>query len=461
MMIIKQEENSFHVYDVLGEMGIWELDLNGLEQYLHGLERKRAAGNAKVQTFPLLENTLRLHNSDENRSAGDNADDAIFSYGLPESCFFDTGKVLENARTLEKGIITPPSVSIEVNSICNYTCRWCCADVHKEERGLTLSLEDIEDRIVRPMAQAGNLTWYIAGGEPALTVQRTASVAQMIRQHTAEYSVHSPFIALDSNGTGFRKNVRLFKESGINTIQFSLSSPYAEKDKYFRGVPSGMNSVETVADAIRAAKEHSLHCGINMVLWKEDEERQNLSDVDEMIRFGTALEADFIRITPAVPGSVSEQHGMKMQEQDMREVGQRLGNLHLNGSGATKVLSILTPSEDPAEEASDRPMMCRAGTCFVHVDHKGDVFPCVMVMPEFRIGNVVQDDLAQLWYAEKSDFALWREAVEIAPECAACSERNYCVGKCPAYAWFKFRDLTLASGPPVCAASTTFAEQTA
>ncbi|MCI5158569.1 MAG: radical SAM protein, partial [Candidatus Electrothrix sp. AUS1_2] len=357
MMIVKQEENSFHVFDVLGEMGIWELDRNGLEQYLHRLERKRTAGNAEVQTFPLLENTLwRRNGSDGNGTVEHDPDDAIFAHGLPESCFFDTGKVLENARTFDRGIITPPSVSIEVNTICNYTCRWCCADVHKDERDLTLSLEDIEDRIVRPMTHAGNLTWYIAGGEPALTVERTAAVARMIRKHTAEYSAHSPFIALDSNGTGFRKNVRLFQESGINTIQFSLSSPYIKKDRYFRGVPSGMDSVATVADAIRAAKEHDLHCGINMVLWKEDEKRQNLSDVEEMIRFGTKFGADFIRITPAVPGSVSEQHGMKMQEQDMREVGQRLGNLHLNGSGATKVVSILMPPEDPAEEASDRPM---------------------------------------------------------------------------------------------------------
>ena len=259
MMIIKQGEDSFHVFDVLGEMGIWELDSNGLEQYLRGLEQKRAAGNAGVQTYPILENTLGQHSSAENGTAEEDADDAFFAHGLPESCFFDTGKVLENARKFRKGIITPPSVSIEVNTICNYSCRWCCADVHKDERNLTLSLEDIEDRIVRPMVQAGNLTWYIAGGEPALTVERTASVARMIRRHTAEHSAHSPFIALDSNGTGFRKNARLFKESGINTIQFSLSSPYTEKDKYFRGVPSGMDSVATVAEAIRAAKEHGLH----------------------------------------------------------------------------------------------------------------------------------------------------------------------------------------------------------
>jgi len=449
-MIIKQEEDNFHIIDALGEMGIWELDYNGLEKYLQALEQKRTAQHADVKSFPLLENSFEQCRSYINDSTDETG---IFAYGLPDACFFDTGRVLENAKKIKKGIITPPSVSIEVNTLCNYACRWCCTDVDQEERNLTLDLQDIEDKIVKPMAQAGNLTWYLAGGEPVLTPQRTASIAQMIKKHTAAYSAHSPFIALDSNGTGFEKNAMLFKESGINTIQFSLSSPDSAKDRYFRGVPSGMDSVETVAKAIRAAKELELHCGINMVLWKEDEERQNLNDVEEMIRFGTELEANFIRITPAVPGSVSGKHGMNMGKKDMQEVGQRLKrlNLHTNDNGAakTKVVSILMPPEDSTEEGTDRPMMCRGGTCFVHVDHKGDVFPCVMVMPDFRIGNVLQEDLVQLWY-DDTHLAPWRDIIEVSPECGSCSDRNYCVGKCPAYAWFKFRDLSLATKPDAC-----------
>ncbi len=448
MMIIKQDENIFHVFDVLGEMGVWELDISGLENYLRALEKKRASSNAAVKTFPLLENSVERRSSDGSKN---HDGDDIFAHGLPESCFFDTGIVLDNARKFVKGIITPPSISLDVNTICNYACRWCCADVHKEERNLTLGIEDIEDRIIKPMAQAGNLTWYLVGGEPALTAERTASIAKMIGKHTFAYSAHTPFIALDSNGTAFEKNALLFKESGINTIQFSLSSADSEKDRYFRGCPSGIDPVKTVIGGIRAAKALGLHCGINMVLWKEDEIRNNLNDVKDIIRLGTDLEVNFIRITPAVPGSVSEKHGMNMEKKDMKEVAQSLRslNLHTESNGVTKIVSMLLPAEDYAEEGTDRPMMCRGGTCFVHVDHKGDVFPCAMVMPDFRIGNVIQDDLVKLWY-ENNALAPWRDVVEVCPECAECSDRDYCVGKCPAYAWFKFGDISLSSRPAVC-----------
>jgi radical SAM protein with 4Fe4S-binding SPASM domain len=447
MMIVKQDKDSFHVFDVLGEMGIWELDSSGLEKYLCALERRRAEKNTAVNRFPLLENSVGM--SGTEKSGGDGDD--IFDHGLPESCFFDTSMVRENARKFQTGIISPPSVSIEVNTVCNYSCRWCCADVHKDEKKLTLSLQDIEERIVRPMAQAGNLTWYLAGGEPALTAERTTAIAKMIGRHCAVSSAHAPLIALDSNGTFFAQYAALFKESGINTIQFSLSSPDAAKDRYFRRCPAGQNPVQTVADGIKAAKKLGMHCGINMVLWKEDETRQNLNDVQAMIRFGNELEADFIRITPAVPGTVSEQHGMRMGKADLQEVSLQLGGMQLNRQGSikTKVVSVLMPPDESADEMTDRPMMCRGGTCFVHVDHKGEIFPCIMVMPDFSLGNVTKNDLVQLWY-DSGSFALWREPVEINTECASCSDRNYCVGKCPAYAWFNFRDLSLAAKPSAC-----------
>ncbi len=453
MMILKQDEKSFHVLDVLGQMGIWKLDFEGLERYLGALEKKRASSSAPVKTFPLLENARTASKRDAVApfDGKKEQDDDIFEHGLPEACFFDTRIVLDNARLFTRGVITPPSISLDVNAVCNYACRWCCTDVHKDGKKSVLDIQDIEAWVIKPLAQGGNLTWYLVGGEPSLTPERTTAIAEMIGKHTAAYSALAPFIALDSNGTAFTRNAGLYKESGINTIQFSLSSADPQKDRYFRGCPAGTDPVKTVISAIEAAKSHDLHCGINMVLWKEDEKRHNLTDVEEIIGLGTDLEVDFIRITPAVYTAVSATNGMHLEKEDLRQVGQRLKNLNLHtaGNGTTKVVSMLLEQEDAAGQATDRPMLCRGGTCFVHVDHKGDVFPCAMVMPDFRIGNAVRDDLVKLWYTD-SALLPWREVTEVCPECAACHDRNFCVGKCPAYAWFKFGDLSLSSRPLAC-----------
>jgi radical SAM protein with 4Fe4S-binding SPASM domain len=453
MMIIKRDANRFHVFDVLGDMGVWELDIKGLEQYLLALERKRGASSDGVRKFPLLE-TSHVSNGDHLFPfAGERKWDGeeISEPELPESCFFDTRIALDDAKRLPEGIVTPPSVSLDVNSVCNYNCRWCCTDVKKDEKDLSLDLKDIEERIVRPMTRRGNLTWYLVGGEPALTPERTASIARMIGKHTSAYSGNPPFIALDSNGTAFEENAPLFKESGVNTIQFSLSSSNPEKDRYFRGCPSGVDSVEVVIGAVKAAKSVGLHCGLNMVLWKDDEKRQNLDDVRGVVSLGTGLEVDFIRITPAVYTSVSARNGMRLEKEDLRQVSRVLGKLsrHAAGNGKPKVVSMLQAGDEPDGEGTDRPMICRGGTCFIHVNHKGDVFPCAMLMPDFRIGNVSRDELEELWYGA-SAFAPWRKVVEVCPGCAACRDRNFCVGKCPAYAWFKFGDPSLATKPEPC-----------
>lgn len=453
MMIVKQDQTIYHVLDVLGQMGIWKLDFDGLRRYLGALERNRTSSSTVVKAFPLLENTHTPgeHHADVSIDAEPHQADDFFRYGLPDTCFFDTRIVLENARTAANGIVTPPSLSLDVNAVCNYACRWCCADVHKDNKGAPLDIQEIEEWIIKPLAQRGNLTWYLVGGEPALTPERTVAIAEMIGKHTSEYSTHTPFIAMDSNGTAFTKNADLFQKSGINTIQFSLSSADPEKDRYFRGCPSAIDPVKTVITAIEAAKSRGLHCGINMVLWKESEKLHNLNDVEDVIRLGTALAVDFIRITPAVHTTVSAKNGMRLEKEELRQVGRKLGNLTppTGENKGTKIVSMLLAQADSIDQVTDRPMICRGGTCFLHVDHKGDVFPCAMLMPDFRIGNAVHDGLTRLWYGN-SLLSPWREVVEICPECAACHERNYCVGKCPAYAWFKFGDISLSSRPLAC-----------
>ncbi|NTU43762.1 MAG: hypothetical protein HGA78_12095, partial [Nitrospirales bacterium] len=158
MMIVKLDDGTFNVYDVLGDLGIWNFEREGLEQYLHLLKSSRSRSSG-VKGFPLMESLYGVNASGPVQESLD--DDPLFKEaleeGLPLKCYFDTDIVLRNADQWGPGIISPPSLSIDVNNLCNFACRWCCVDIPSRSSKNLLSPEELTERIIRPLAEAGNL----------------------------------------------------------------------------------------------------------------------------------------------------------------------------------------------------------------------------------------------------------------------------------------------------------------
>ncbi|NTU43783.1 MAG: radical SAM protein, partial [Nitrospirales bacterium] len=289
---------------------------------------------------------------------------------------------------------------------------------------------------------------YLVGGEPGLTPERTAAIARQIVGITSDFSDEAPFIALDTNGTNFVRYADLYKESGINTIQFSLSAADPERDRYFRQTPQNMDSVEMVKEAVKAAKDRGMHCGINMVVWKDSDGQSNVDEIEGVMDIAFSLNMDFFRITPAVAIGAATADGSGFTREEMRGIGRRLAALvREKESGETRIISLFPMTEDQCHD--NRPLTCRAGTCFVHVDHEGNLFPCTMVMPHFHAGNALKTDITELWRFSET-LRDWRRVAEISDDCASCDDRSYCVSRCPAYAWAAFKTITMEESPAGC-----------
>jgi len=454
MMIIKLDDGTYNIFDTLGGMGIWNMDREGLSKYLNLIKQERRFSKDDVRSYPLLES---LYSTTKHYQPSIKEDEGpfikeIIQQGLPMKCYFDTDIVLKNADKYQHGIINPPSISLDVNKVCNFSCKWCCVDIKSGDPHGDMSADHIPEKIIKPMVAMGNLTWYLTGGEPGLTPVKTAEIAGSITRYTAMYSSEKPFIALDTNGTNFVENARLFKESGINTIQFSLSSSSPDVDRYFRGIPPLINSVELVKNAVNTAKALGMHCGINMVVWKESKGRHNFEEIEGIIDFAFALKADFIRVTPAVTVGAAAKNGMDMNIHDLKYIEQTISNKrHFMGENvSTRIISIVPLHEEKLTSLYDEaPLTCRAGTCFIHIDHCGYVYPCALVMPDFCVGNVNKDNIIDLWRSSNVMIE-WRTVTDISEECACCAYRNCCFGRCPAYAWFKFRSIDLRERPLDC-----------
>jgi len=297
------------------------------------------------------------------------------------------------------------------------------------------------------------------GGEPGLTPEKTAAIASFITRYTAHCSAEQPLIALDTNGTNFVKNAELFKKSGINTIQFSLSSSIAAVDRYFRGIPLDINPVRLIKEAIAKAKSLNMHCGINMVVWKETEGLNNFDDIEEVIDLACTLNTDFIRITPFVAVGSAARNGTNLSIDDMKYIASKISHkryimdIKMDDIAGTKIIGI-SPEDSMGKNREipcDLPLICRAGTCFLHIDSFGYVYPCALVVPDFCAGNVRQSDIEEVW-RRSPVMQEWRTVFDICEECARCSQRDYCVSVCPAHAWFKFKRIDLKERPAECPA---------
>ncbi len=76
--------------------------------------------------------------------------------------------------------------------------------------------------------------------------------------------------------------------------------------------------------------------------------------------------------------------------------------------------------------------MCETCGQNLVVEHNGDVYPCDhFVYPQYRLGNIMQDRLADLFRSKaQRDFALTKRNA-LPEECIACRYRFACSGECP------------------------------
>jgi radical SAM protein with 4Fe4S-binding SPASM domain len=83
---------------------------------------------------------------------------------------------------------------------------------------------------------------------------------------------------------------------------------------------------------------------------------------------------------------------------------------------------------------SDCETPCGAGFRKLAIDRRGNILPCI-VMNEFVGGNVLQDDLLDV-FLNSSSFRHFRDAsVDKIPECARCRHKSVCRGGCRARAY--------------------------
>ena len=453
-VIFKESGDRFVVIDAYYK-GRWEADRGSLLAYLCFLAAVQHLSGGKVGR-PV---DPRQVDEETHKAAARLGVDAattaslldfVRAEGMPVAANFAPLAVAAGIDDRAPGIITPATPILEVTAHCNYRCPWCYIpdrDVLAER----YTLEEFQENIVLPLLRRyGLLEWCLTGGEPSVDKKRTIDMARVITGCSRQVLGRDPLsIYILTNGYNLAANIEEFMAAGINCYQVALSSPVPEHEAALRRPPRGVDSYQHAVDGLRAARRAGARVEVNMIIQPpRPDVPTNLNEIPQMIELARGLGLDMLRLIPAVPCGMAKKNRIMFTREEYREIAR----LVREGRPRIPDIEVDCPLDQPIEP--DREVYCRAGTLWVYVNFRGQVFPCNNLQEEENLcsaATIRSEPLDRIW--EQSELLnLMRDfrRSTLDPRCVGCECRAECAGECRAMAWARYRAYDLAQKPSPC-----------
>lgn len=344
---------------------------------------------------------------------------------------------------------------------CNLRCKHCYEDAGPGRKG---ELDEREaEQALENMINAGTSAIAFSGGEPLV---RKDFFKLAGRAHEAGL-----YVSIASNGTLITRGVaKKLKDVGVSYVEISIDGVGKAHDD-FRGIPGAF---EKALQGIKNCLAEGIDTCVATTAWKG-----NLEEVLKVAELANELGARFIHfnyipvgrgmkemdITPREREDLLEKLASKNLKNYLeggrgdlilstapqfarktREVAEKLGVEYmvathyggLNVSSGEKIRSI--------ESTANFIGGCGAGRLYLALEPNGDILPCTFFPREMKIGNILEDDLLNVW---RNDELLWRlrdreklkyfkiDGSKIG--CGSC-ENKYVCGGCRARAVAYFND---------------------
>ena len=267
----------------------------------------------------------------------------------------------------------PEQVSFAVTGRCPCDCVFCCAKGIRAEPELTL--EEIQSAIRQAVEMGAHLLTF-DGGETLLR----QDIFQIVRfgKETGSTTV------LFTNGLYLTADTAAcLKEAGLDTIQVSIDSPYAEEHDRIRGVKGiFQKAIRGAEEAVRAGLTVSLYC----VARPENTGERTLEDLLNLANRLGAHEVSLYDILAI--GKWLDREADTLTERDRKRAIELHCRVNRPGGEGAKVMAF-SFFESPERFG------CMAGRRWIHITPAGDVIPCSYTPLTF--GNVRREPLRVIW----------------------------------------------------------------
>ncbi len=319
---------------------------------------------------------------------------------------------------------------------CNMNCTYCFylekEALFPEARVHRMSDEILKEMVKQVMRQGGqqvNFGWQ--GGEPMLMGRKFFEAAV---QYQARFGRPGQVVGngLQTNGTLVDEDFARFLADAQFLVGLSLDGPEHVHDKYrhFKGQQPSWQRVAKARDIL-------LHHGVevNALIVVNDYSVNYPHEIYEYhkknglvhMQFIPCVEPDPVHPGRAAPYTVSAQaYGKFLIElfdlwmADFR-YGQPTTFIRWFDSVFYTYVGLPAPECTLLEECG----------VYIVVEHNGEVYACdFFVDPEWRLGNVMQDNLDELLNSSlQTEFGLVKK--KMPAECYQCPWLKHCYGGCP------------------------------
>ena len=322
--------------------------------------------------------------------------------------------------------VTTLTVLAEPTSACNLDCSYCYKGQKKSTTMDEMVLGSMLSKVIshnEGKDRPSSFVWH--GGEPTLVGSRFyGNVFAFIKNLDLRHKVNH---TVQTNGTLLTDDLlALFSDQNISIGVSIDGSP--EHHNRIRPMKNGGPSYALIMEGLDRARRHGVEVGVLMSVTND-----NLGHIREMFDFCRDNRFTF-GLNPITADLHSCHKGIEVTPENYLKACidvfdlwfyQKDFSIQANpGFGVTRLLLS-------KNRLSDCFMSENCQMHFVSIGPEGDVYPCNRFygIEDYRLGNIVKDNFAEVLKSEKRKHLLSRCATRI-DECKDCDIAMYCNGGC-------------------------------
>ena len=314
----------------------------------------------------------------------------------------------------------PVLAHLAITHTCNMRCAYC--SVRKLHTAHTPDLSTKQwTKVITDLARWGVFQIGFTGGEPTLRKDLPLLVRHVHDQGCV--------CNLTTNGWLLEEPlVEALVTAGLKQCQISLDSHLAPTHEKLRGD----GSYARVMNAIALLQQKGVAVGIDCVVSKN-----NLKDIPGFIDWLAKKGIPYLTLIKLKKGDLSEEKyaalspGYEEYVGLVRLVCHRKGNEHPNitlDCGSVANLQGVTTKDNLMQVPCAG---CPVGHHLICISPNGDLYPCAALLgSNFKLGNVLSDDLSRLWYHHPLLQGFRSIKENISGKCKSCERLDLCRGGC-------------------------------
>lgn len=312
----------------------------------------------------------------------------------------------------------PILAHFSVTNRCNMRCAYCSVR-RLNERQADLDTTGCK-KIIERLSQWGVFQIGFTGGEPSLRRDLPELIAYTVSLGNA--------CNLTTNGWLLdERMVQAYRRAGLEQAQVSLDSHVPEVHDRLRGRGSFARAVK----AIKLMQANGIAVGVDCVV-----SRNNIGTIMDFITFLEHLKIPGLTLIKIKQGDL-ELEKFKSLCPDYDEYSRlidavcRRKNINpevtIDCGSVSNLQATLTDTEMEKLHAAG----CPAGLNLISVSANGDLYPCAALAAEKHVlGNILTDDLQQIWFEHKLLRNLRDIKNIITGSCKECARLDSCRGGC-------------------------------